>query len=141
MDSSARTFELAVVAFVPVCDRTAQVRDALVARLKSDGTLSGSDGCAQVTNTMLSALAGTLSVSNPSPKLTALVASDFSGLSSLAVLDLGDNSITASGLPGNVFSSLGSLTELNLTNNALASNLNAKPARRSGRVAAVVAGG
>ena len=124
-DSSTRTFELAVVAFVPVCDRTAQMRDALVARLKSDGTLSSSNGCAQVTDSMLSALAGTLNVSNPSPKLTALVASDFSGLSSLEVLDLSDNSLTASGLPGNVFSSLGSLTELNLADNALSATLNA----------------
>ena len=124
-DSSARTFELAVVAFVPVCDRTAQVSDALVARLKSDGTLSSSNSCAQVTDSMLSALAGTLSLSNPSPKLTALVASDFSGLSSLEVLDLSDNSLTASGLPGNVFSSLGSLTELNLADNALSATLSA----------------
>ena len=124
-DSDARTFELTVLEFVLVCDRTAQVRDALVARLKGDGTLSSSDDCNNVTDDLLSALSGTLSVSNPSPKLTALVASDFSGLSSLEVLDLSDNSLTASGLPGNVFSSLVSLTELNLTNNALAGSLNA----------------
>ena len=120
-DSDTRTFELTVAAFVPVCDRTAQVRDALVARLKSDGTLGGTDGCAQVTDGMLSGLTGTLDVSNPSPKLTALVASDFSGLSSLEMLDLSDNSLTASGLPTNVFSALTSLTGLNLGTNQLAS--------------------
>ena len=120
-DSGARTFELTVVAFVPVCNRTAQVRDALVARLKSDGTLGSTEGCAQVTDGMLSGLTGTLDVSNPSPKLTALVASDFSGLSSLEVLDLSDNSLTASGLPANVFSLLTSLTGLNLSTNQLAS--------------------
>ena len=124
-DSDARTFELTVAAFVPVCDRTAQIRDALVARLKSEGELGASDGCAQVTDRMLSGLNGTLSVSNPSPKLTALVASDFSGLSNLEVLDLSENSLTASGLPANVFSSLGSLTELNLADNALSANLSA----------------
>ena len=124
-DSDARTFELTVAAFVLVCGRTTQVSDALVARLKGDGTLSSSQGCAQVTDSMLSALSGTLDVSNPSTKLTALVASDFSGLSNLEVLDLSANSLTASGLPGNVFSSLGSLTELNLADNALNATLSA----------------
>ena len=125
-DSATRTFELTVAAFFLTCDRTAQVRDALVARLKSDGTLGASDGCAQVTDSMLSDLAGTLDVSDPSPKLTALLARDFSGLSNLEVLDLSENSLTASGLPANVFSSLGSLTELNLADNALSATLNAK---------------
>ena len=124
-DSDARTFELTVAAFVLVCGRTTQVSDALVARLKGDGTLSSSQGCAQVTDSMLSALDGTLDVSNPSTKLTALVASDFSGLSNLEVLDLSANSLTASGLPGNVFSSLGSLTELNLADNDLSAALSA----------------
>ena len=124
-DSDARTFELTVAAFVLVCGRTTQVSDALVARLKGDGTLSSSQGCAQVTDSMLSALDGTLDVSNPSTKLTALVASDFSGLSNLEVLDLSGNSLTASGLPGNVFSSLGSLTELNLADNDLSAALSA----------------
>ena len=124
-DSDARTFELTVSAFFLVCDRTAQVRDALVAKLKSDGTLTSSNSCAQVTADMLSGVSGTLSVSNSSPKLTALETNDFSGLSSLEVLNLSDNLLTAGGLPGNVFSSLGSLTELNLTNNALVTTLNA----------------
>ena len=65
-------------------------------------------------------------MSDPSPKLTALVANDFSGLSNLEVLDLSENSLTAGGLPANVFSSLGSLTELNLADNALSATLNAK---------------
>ena len=124
-DSDARTFELTVAAFVLVCGRTTQVSDALVARLKGDGTLSSSQGCAQVTDSMLSALDGTLDVSNPSTKLTALVASDFSGLSNLEVLDLSANSLTASGLPDDVFSSLGSLTELNLADNDLSAALSA----------------
>ena len=121
-DSGARTFELTVLEFVSVCDRTTQVGAALVARLQSDTTLSSSDDCNAVTDNMLSGLSGTLSVSGLSG--ATLLATDFSGLSSLGVLDLSGNSLTVSSLPTNVFGSLGSLTELSLANNALAANLN-----------------
>jgi Leucine-rich repeat (LRR) protein len=93
-----------------VCDRTPQVRDALVA------IVGGEAGCAEVTADQL----GRISVlSLGSERIETLQSGDFAGLSSLEQLDLYDNELTA--LPPNVFAGLTKLRQLNLWHNDLAS--------------------
>ena len=93
-----------------VCDRTPQVRDALVA------IVGGEASCAEVTADQL----GRISVlSLGSERIETLQSGDFAGLSSLEQLDLYDNELTA--LPPNVFAGLTNLRQLNLWHNDLAS--------------------
>ena len=88
-----------------ICDRTPQVRDAIMSSL-------GADDCAAVA---LAALGRFLSVSRQ--QLTALRAGDFDGLTSLETLSLGDNRLTT--LPAGVFDGLTSLGTLSLDGNQL----------------------
>ncbi len=90
-----------------VCERTAQVRDAIVAAL-------GNGDCNGVVRTQLAAITS-LDLSDRS--ITALQAGDFAGLGELTFLNLGDNALT--GLPAGVFAGLGELTELYLHGNDL----------------------
>ena len=91
-----------------VCDRTPQVRDALVA------IIGGGASCAEVTADQL----GRISVlSLGSERIATLQSGDFAGLTSLEELDLYDNELTA--LPPNVFAGLTSLRQLNLWHNDL----------------------
>ena len=92
---------------MPVCDRTPQVRDAILA------ALSLTD-CAAVTSGQLQAIE-TLDLSGLG--LTFLQSGDFSGLSGLTDLNLARNELTA--LPEDVFAGLYSLRDLNLYDNAL----------------------
>ena len=93
-----------------VCDRTPQVRDALVA------IVGGGVSCAEVTADQL----GRISVlSLGSERIQTLQSGDFAGLSSLEQLDLYDNDLTA--LPPNVFAGLTNLRQLNLWHNDLTS--------------------
>ena len=92
-----------------VCDRTPQVRDALVA------IVGGGVTCADVTADQL----GRISVlSLGSERIETLQSGDFAGLTSLEQLDLYDNDLTA--LPPNIFAGLTNLRQLNLWHNDLA---------------------
>ena len=92
-----------------ICGRTRAVRDALVDQIP-DIT-----DCADVTDTHLAAITGTLDLS--SDGITALAAEDFDGLTSLTTLNLIGNDLTA--LPAGVFDDLTSLTGLFLGSNDL----------------------
>ena len=94
-----------------VCDRTAAVRDAIVA------AVSGVTDCADLTPAHLAAVTGTLELDQKS--ISSLAAGDFAGLTKLEVLDLFDNSLIS--LPPGIFNPLTALTELNLEANRLAS--------------------
>ena len=93
-----------------VCDRTPQVRDALVA------IVGGEASCAEVTADQLSRIS---ILSLGSERIETLQSGDFAGLSNLEQLDLYDNELTA--LPPNVFAGLTNLRQLNLWHNDLAS--------------------
>ena len=91
-----------------VCDRTPQVRDALVA------IVGGGVTCADVTPDQL----GRISVlSLGSERIETLQSGDFAGLTSLEQLDLYDNELTA--LPPDIFAGLTNLRQLNLWHNDL----------------------
>ena len=92
---------------LPVCDRTSQVRDAILA------ALSMTD-CSAVTNERLRTI---WELNLESKSLTALQSGDFSGMSGLAYLFLQNNALTS--LPDDVFAGLSSLIDLGLDNNAL----------------------
>ena len=92
----------------PVCNRTPQVRDAIVA------LVPGVNDCNDVTAAHL-ALIANLNLSDQN--ITALKSGDFDGLSSLRSLALYKN--TLSSLPANIFSELSSLSRLDLGSNQL----------------------
>ena len=92
---------------VDICDRTAQVRDAILEALEADDCAAvDSDGMASIESLTLN---GT--------QLTALQAGDFDGLTGLQDLRLNNNQLTA--LPAGVFDDLTSLRLLTLYNNQL----------------------
>ena len=93
--------------FLPVCDRTAQVRDAIVAAVSVST-------CGDVAEVHLAAI-DSLRVVGTS--LSELQADDFSGLTALTWLNLRGNQLTS--LPDRIFDSLTALTWLNLGNNHL----------------------
>ncbi len=92
-----------------ICARTSQVREAILALIDDD------TDCADVTNTHLRGITGTLDLS--SENITALHAGDFAGLSSVTLLDLYDNALTT--LPSGLLTGLSSLEILYLDDNAL----------------------
>ena len=92
-----------------ICGRTAAVRTAIL------GKISGVSNCASVTDAHLTAITGTLNLSNKG--ITALAAGDFDKLTALTRLYLDSNSLTT--LPAGVFDGLTALTELQLYNNSL----------------------
>ena len=96
-----------------VCDRTPQVRDALVA-LAQNRDAAVTD-CMQVTETQLARIT-VLALDDTG--LTALKAGDFEGLSALGILTIGYNALTA--LPAGVFDGAESVHSLYLNSNALA---------------------
>ena len=91
-----------LVPSVGVCNRTLQVRDAIVAAV-SDAT-----DCSQVTSAHLAAIEGTLTVQG----LTSLNAGDFAGLTAVEILLLRRGAIET--LPVGVFDELGSVRSLAL---------------------------
>ena len=93
-----------LVPSVGVCDRTLQVRDAIVAAV-SDAT-----DCSQVTSAHLAAIEGTLTVQG----LTSLNAGDFAGLTAVEILLLRRGAIET--LPVGVFDELGSVRSLAIDN-------------------------
>ena len=92
---------------VDICDRTPQVRDALLEAVDADD-------CAAVDS---EGLAGVETLNLQSKQVTALRAGDFDGLTSLQDLDLRENQLTA--LPDGAFDGLTSLQDLDLAENQL----------------------
>ena len=95
-----------------VCDRTPQVRDALVRSIPEAST------CGDVTPAYLARITAlTLEKRANRPQITELQENDFSGLSSLRWLRLEHNALAA--LPEAIFRDLKALEELRLHYNAL----------------------
>ena len=91
-----------------ICDRTAQVRDAILHQLP------GTSDCAAVTDTELS---GIIRLALSEKGITTLKSGDFSGLSNLQHLNLADNELSA--LPDGIFDDLTGLESLYLYSNRL----------------------
>ena len=100
-----------VSTLTPVCDRTPQVRDAIVA------AVPGVSDCSNVTETHIAAIRDLLDLRDKN--ISALKPGDFEGLSSLQELRLESNQLRA--LPADIFSGLSSLRRLYLGNNQLTS--------------------
>ena len=118
-----------------ICDRTEEVRTAILDKL------ADVSACADVTDTDLSGITGSMDLSDES--ISALKTGDFQDLTALETLKLNDNSISSlptdvfddlssletlwlyenqiSSLSGNVFDGLSSLEELRLDHNQLSS--------------------
>ena len=94
---------------IPVCDRTPQVRDAIVA------VVPGVSTCGEVTKAHLTSDITSLFLKGQS--ITNLQAGDFDGLNALRVLNLQDNQLSS--LPEGIFDNLSALTWLGLENNQL----------------------
>ena len=103
------------VEFLSVCDRTPQVRDAIMEKIiKVDPSIECDDE--DLTPLLLSEIE-TLDLD--SKNITSLKAGDFSGLSVLIYLDLRNNKIES--LPVGTFSGLFALTHLHLSSNRIES--------------------
>ena len=99
-----------------VCERTPQVRDALVAKAKANDPLV--TNCSQVgDDDGIDELAGITDVRLNNQGIAALKPGDFAGLSGVTTLLLSGNALSA--LPAGVFDGLGAVTVLTLSNNAL----------------------
>ena len=96
---------------VPVCNRTAEIRDAIVQ------AVSGVSNCANITAQHLAGITS-LSLTATRQNIGSLQNGDFSGLTSMTTLAIGHNS-SLSSLPADVFDGLSSLTRLRLANNSL----------------------
>ena len=94
---------------IPVCDRTPQVRDAIVA------VVPGVSTCGEVTKAHLTSDITSLFLNGQG--ITTLQAGDFEDLTSLTELRLYDNQLTT--LPADLFDGLGALTTLYLNGNQL----------------------
>ena len=94
-----------------ICDRTVQVRDAIV------DLIPGIHTCSAVTNAHLAAVTGSLNLK--STGISSLKSGDFSGLTNLRSLHLKDNQLTT--LPADIFDGLQSLRTLRLHSNRLQS--------------------
>ena len=92
-----------------ICDRTKQVRDAIVAKI------AGVGNCTQVTDAHMAKIKGRLRLENT--KISSLQAGDFAGLPNLRVIHLHGNRLSS--LPPDVFDGLSSLEELDLRANRL----------------------
>ena len=109
--SLGSVFPVPVQALSPqdgVCDRTAEIRDAIVS------AVTGVTDCAEITETQLGQIT-TLTLFGVS--ITALAADDLVGLSGLVTLNLAYTGLTV--LPPTVFEDLTSLDNLWLNNNQL----------------------
>ena len=96
-----------------VCERTPQVRDALVAAALVNR--AAATDCSLVTTDDLAGITAQLRLSGLG--IAALKPGDFAGLSGVGALFLRSNALSA--LPAGVFDGLGPVTVLDLSNNAL----------------------
>ena len=103
--------EAATAATLPVCGRTSQVRDAILARLP------GVDDCAEVTAWNLRSIDGEINLHRRG--IASLKAGDFSGMNGLEFLKLSGNELST--LPAGVFDGLSAVRELSLQTNDLTS--------------------
>ena len=103
--------DTSVSASTTVCNRTPQVRDAIVAAVSDVST------CVEVTQTHLAT--GITSLLLNDQGITALQAGDFEGLTGLEELRLYDNQLST--LPADLFDGLTALTTLYLNGNQLSS--------------------
>ena len=87
-----------------VCDRTPEVRDAIVAKV------AGISNCGDVTAAHLAAITGTLDLDSTS--VTSLKLGDFDGLTALERLDMDYTKLTT--LPVGIFDDLTALKNLNI---------------------------
>ena len=92
----------------PVCDRTEEVKDAIVA------AVAGVTDCADVTEAHLAAITS-LDLANTG--VTALQSGDFDGLTSMTTLRLQQNTVAE--LPVDLFDELTSVETINLRDNSL----------------------
>ena len=98
-----------------ICDRTPQVRDEILYRIRqAPGSFGPGPGCADVTAVHLASVREIWLVG---ANITALKENDFSGLISLQDIFLSENSLTT--LPEEVFQGLGKLVGLSLFHNSL----------------------
>ena len=102
-------FSLAALSSAPVCDRTPQIRDAIL------NMIPGVADCAEVTDEQLAAITGNLRLKGRGIRM--LRVGDFDGLSNLSVLDLQHNRLKS--LPQGVFDDLARMNRLRLNNNQL----------------------
>ena len=97
-----------------ICDRTEQVRDAIIYYVEDE--LGSSRSCAEVT---VADLAGLTYLEAGNQSIMSLKSGDFSGLTSVTDLELNNNMFTT--LPANLFSDMTSLDALYLNNGKLVS--------------------
>ena len=99
-----------------VCDRTPQVRDALVAKV------TAASDCSEVTDAHLAAITGTLDLrpSETGSTMTGLKAGDFESLSGVTSLILTSNRLRD--IPAGVFDEMTALTSLELNSNGTAAD-------------------
>ena len=122
-----------------VCDRTPEVREALVAHANANDTMV--THCSQVGDDdgidELADITGTLALSGQG--IAALKPGDFAGLTRMTGLDLSNNALTA--LPAGVFEPLTGLTTLDLSGNPGSASFlpkadsGADPVLRAGEIA------
>ena len=111
-NSNSSNLSLEFSGDTPVCDRTPQVRDAIVA------AVPGVSNCRDVTEAHLAAITDTvLELSGSS--ITELKPGDFDNLTNLRGLGLGDNQLSS--LPEDIFENLINLEVLGLANTQLSS--------------------
>ena len=99
-----------------VCDRTPEVREALVGHANANDTMV--THCSDVGDDELAGIAGALDLSDQG--IAALKPGDFAGLGGMTGLDLSDNALTA--LPAGVFEPLAGLATLDLSGNPGSAN-------------------
>ena len=109
-DLPTATVPITAGAGMNICGRTAQVRDAILARISFFSAATCGDVAA-------SDLAGITQLNLVGDGISTLQNGDFSGLSALTTLFLRFNSLST--LPENVFNGLSALTGLQLSNNNL----------------------
>ena len=116
-DGHGGTAETTVLVIVSapsgICDRTEQVRDAIIAKLNEGLDTPEVTDCAEVTAEDLSGITGELELSKE--EIPALKSGDFEGLSNVDTLDLTDNVLET--LPDGVFEGLVSLEQVLLSGN------------------------
>ncbi len=97
-----------------VCDRTRQVRTAILAKV------AGISNCGDVMAAHLVAITGTLNLDNSrssANRIVSLKPGDFDGLTALTGLDFDFNNLRT--LPAGIFDDLTALTDLKLSHNSL----------------------